>query len=150
MNTIKILIVDDRDIIRDSIKLSLLNSKEMKVTGEASDGLEAVNLVKNNEYDLVLMDINMPKMDGMEATKKIINLKPNVKILAHSFNDNAYYILDIIKSGASGYIKKGDTYNTYMKAIKQVYNGGFFLSDEIIDLLYDEANYTIEEESLEK
>jgi DNA-binding NarL/FixJ family response regulator len=139
MKEIKVLIVEDRDIIRDSIKLSLLRSKEIKITGEASDGEEAVDMLKKYSYDVVLMDINMPNLNGIEATKKILKINPEIKILGNSFFVNAEYVFKILNAGASGFITKGESANKYQEAILSVSKGSLYLSDEIDSVVYDKV-----------
>jgi len=131
MEKIKILVVDDCEISRKSIEIMLVKSKRIKVTGEAKDGLEAIELVKNNSFDVILMDINMPNLDGVDTTKKIVDLDKNIKILGNSSNVEAQYVRDMINAGASGYITKCDEVDDYREAIWTVVNGGIYLSDEI-------------------
>ena len=140
MEKIKVLIVDDRDIIRDSLKLILKGSNDIIIEDEASDGHEAISLIKNKNYDVVLMDINMPNMNGVEATKKILKIKPTIKILANSFHLNAIHIRDMINAGVLGFIKKGESKKNYINAIKTVAKGAAFLSDEINYKVYQEAS----------
>ena len=139
MDSISVLIVDDRDIIRDSLKLLLANAKNIIVKGEASDGEEALDLIANNDYDVVLMDINMPNMDGVEATKRIIKLNPQIRILANSFYSSATFIKNMISAGASGFIKKGESGKSYIDAIESVNEGMVYLSDEVNHKTYDKV-----------
>ena len=131
MEEVKVLIVDDRDVIRDILKLNFLRSTKIKVIGEASDGLEAINLIKKNDYDVVLMDINMPIMNGIDSTKKMIEIKPDIKVLVNSLFVNAESITEMLKAGACGFITKGETSSSYEKAIVEVSKGIVFFSDEI-------------------
>ena len=136
MENINVLIVDDRDIIRDSLKLSFLGLSDIKVTGEAEDGKEAIKLIKKNNYDVVVMDINMPGMNGIEATQEIVKMKPDIKILATSFHVSPSFIKNILKSGASGYIRKGENRNAYLDAIRTVSNGAIYLSEKVDAKVY--------------
>lgn len=139
MEKIKILIVEDRDIIRDSIKLSLSKYDFIAVAGEASDGWEAVKAVKQENYDVVLMDINMPNMNGILATIEIKNINPHIEILAHSFFLNSERVFDMIDAGAKGVIKKGESSEVYAEAIKTVANGTIYLSEEIHYSVYEKV-----------
>ncbi len=139
MKNIKLLIVEDRDIIKDALKMVLNLEKNIQVTGEAADGKEAMNLISKNSYDVVLMDINMPNMNGIEATKKIFKINPNIKVLANSLHASPYYIKEMIKAGAYGFITKGDNNSTYVEAINSVSEGAIFLSDEINSRTYDKV-----------
>jgi DNA-binding NarL/FixJ family response regulator len=136
---INVLIVDDRDIIRDSLKLFLLGNQNIKVKDEASDGKEALDLIEKNDYDLVLMDINMPNMNGIEATQNILKIKPKTKILASSFYLSPMHIKEMVSAGVVGFIKKGESKKNYVKAIETVVNGSIFLSDEISYKIYNKA-----------
>ncbi len=131
MKEIRVLLVEDRDIVRDSIRLNFLKSKEIKIEGEASDGREAIKKIREKQYDVVLMDINMPNMNGIESTKEIVNLQPNIKILANSFMISAESIYEMINAGAYGFISKGEPMSKYREAIREVASGTVFLSDEI-------------------
>lgn len=139
MKKIKVLIVEDRDIVRDSIKLSLLKYNNIEVTGEASDGWEAVSLVRQEDYDVVLMDISMPNMDGFKATEEVKNVNPQIEVLAHSFFLNPERVFNMLNAGARGVIKKGENSDVYAEAIKTVANGTIFLSDEIHYSVYEKV-----------
>ena len=144
MKKINVLIVDDRDIIRDSLKLILKNEEQINVKGGASDGEEALKMVTENDYDVVLMDINMPNMNGVEATKRMMKLKPKIKVIANSFHLNSLYIRDMVSAGVLGFIKKGESRKNYIDAIKTVARGSVFLSDEINYKEYDKAVTSLE------
>lgn len=137
MKEIKIIIVDDKKNIREGLKLMLARTKEIKIMAEASDGKEAIDLITQNEYDVVLMDIKMPNMDGIEATKKIKKTHPHIKILTNSYQVSSFHINEMLRAGASGFIRKGDDIDSYIEAIWTVDNGGIYLSDEINNKTYD-------------
>lgn len=136
MKKTRILIVDDSSITRNGLKIMLSKSEEITIQGEASDGQEALDLIGQNEYDVVLMDINMPNINGIEATKNIRKINKNIRILTNSFNVSAFDIKEMISAGASGYITKGDNIASYIEAIWTVQNGGIYLSDEISESTY--------------
>ena len=139
MEPIKLLIVDDRDIIRDSLKLYFSKIPEITVKGEAEDGETALELIKKHDYDVILMDLLMPNLNGIEATRNIIKLKPNIKILANSFSSNPYNIKQLIEAGAYGFITKDESRNVYIEAVKTVHNGEIFLSDGISNEIYNKV-----------
>ena len=138
MKNISVLIVDDRDIIRDGLKLSLLRAKDITVTGEASDGIEAVGLIKNNDYDVILMDVNMPRMNGIESTKIIKSIKPTINILVHSLFADPENISKALQAGASGFIDKSKSFE-YEEAIRTVSTGAVYLSENIQENTYDKV-----------
>ena len=139
MKPIRLLIVDDREIIRDSLKLLFLEVKDITVMGEASDGYEAIELIKEKDYDVVLMDINMPLLNGIEATKQIIKFNSNTKVLGNSFYVSPTYIKDIIKAGAFGFITKDESREVYLDAIRKVHKGSIYLSDKLNCQVYDKV-----------
>ena len=139
MKKINVLIVDDRDIVRDSLRVTFSGVKDICVKDDASDGAEAMRLIEKNDYDVVLMDINMPNMDGIQATKEIIKINPNIKVLANSFHVTPLYIKEMIRAGSYGFITKGDGRAAYIEAIRTVANGAVYLSDEINSETYDQV-----------
>ncbi len=139
MEEIRVLIVEDRDIIRDSIKLFFLKSKKIRIIGEASDGKEAIEMIKKHNYDIVLMDINMPNLNGIEATKKIVTINPRIKILGNSFFVNAETVFQMLNAGAHGFLTKGESASKYQEAILSVSNGSIYLSDNIDSCVYDKV-----------
>lgn len=142
---INVLLVEDRKIVRDLLKLMFAKDDFINIIDEAEDGLEAIELINNNKnnYDVIIIDINMPNLNGLETTKKIKELNPTLKILANSFHENAHYIHQIIKAGASGYIMKGESLDEYKEAIWTISNNGIYLSDEIENDIYDKVLKTL-------
>jgi len=139
MEKIRVLLVEDRDVVKDSLKLILQKYDNIIIEGEASDGWEAVSLVKQTDYDVVLMDINLPNMDGIQATIEIKKINPIVEILAHSFFLNSERIYDMIDAGAKGIVKKGESSAVYEEAIRAVANGTIYLSDEVHYSVYEKV-----------
>jgi DNA-binding NarL/FixJ family response regulator len=127
---IKVLLVEDHELVRDGIK-SLLNSHpNISVVGEASNGAEAIDKINTLIPDLILMDLNMPVMNGQECTKFIKRNFPEIKILILSMHDNENYLLEIIEAGADGYILKSSSKEELIFAIKKVANGGIYIGSE--------------------
>jgi DNA-binding NarL/FixJ family response regulator len=139
-NKIRVLIVDDRDVIIDGLKLIFSGAKDIDIKGVASNGEEAIELVRKHDYDVVLMDVNMPVMNGVEATKAIKKLNFKIKILANSFYLDPILIKDMMKAGAQGFVRKGDTKTAYFDAVKTVSNGGVYLSEEVPSKTYDKVS----------
>ena len=133
MGEIKILLADDHSIIRDGIKAMLKNYPEIKVVAEVSSGKELVVYLNNNSnsVDIVLTDISMPDMDGIEATKVIVDKFPHIKILALTMHIEEEYITNMIKAGAHGYILKTSNINELILAIKTIYNFQKYYSNEV-------------------
>lgn len=131
MDKIKILIADDQTLMRDGLKTIIDLEDNMEVAGTAKNGQEAVEYCKQSPPDLILMDIRMPVMDGVESTKIIKSLYPEVIILIlTTFNDDDY-IIDALAYGASGYILKDIEGDDLIKAINDAYKGSFMLPSDV-------------------
>lgn len=128
--TIDIILVDDHKIIRDGIK-AFLKEEEINIVGEAANGRELLELLTETKPDVVLMDINMPEMDGLEATKALKAQFPEVKILILSMLDHEKYVQQMLDSGASGYALKNVGKEELVNGIKQVYEGQMFISTDV-------------------
>ncbi|MBL4624775.1 MAG: response regulator transcription factor [Flavobacteriales bacterium] len=128
----KILIVDDHKVVRDGVRYILQNQSNFDpVIHEAEDGEEAVEMAGHFSYDVIIMDINMPYMSGVEATSRIISLKKTQKILALSMFDEEVYISKMIEAGSSGYILKNSGADELLKAVKLVSRGQKYMSSEV-------------------
>ena len=127
MNKIKILIVDDHTVLRDGIRALLSLHDDIEIVGEAAEGKEAIEKVRELSPDVVIMDIAMPGMDGLEATRRIRKKNRDVKVLILSQYDNREYILSCIKAGTSGYLPKRALGSELVSAIRSVYKGDSFL-----------------------
>jgi len=133
MGILKILLVDDHKIVRDGIRYSLELNQQLTVNiEEAESGSEAVTLSKVGDYDVVIMDINMPDMDGIQATKEILKGKKNTRVLALSMYEDEFHILSMAKAGASGYILKSIGTEELCKAVKTVSEGKRYFSNEVM------------------
>ena len=136
---IHVLIVDDRDVVRDALRLVFSKTTDIKVMDEASDGKEALHLIEKNDYDVVIMDINMPIMNGIEASQRIVKLKPRIKILTNSFYLNNAYVIDMMRVGARGFITKGEDNENYIEAVRTVASGAVYVSEKLDKKTYEEA-----------
>ncbi len=123
INDIKIIIADDHEIFRDGFKLMLSKQKDIQLIGEAANGRELVELVNEHIPDLVITDIKMPIMDGIEAAKKIAAQFPDMGIIGLSMFDEDDLIIDMLEAGAKGYLLKNANKEQIIEAIKTVYNG---------------------------
>ncbi len=127
MDKIKVLVVDDHAILRDGIRALLSLHEDMEIIGEASEGKEAVEKAQELAPDVVVMDIAMFGMDGLEATRRISKKSPQVKVLVLTQHDNKEYILSAIRAGAAGYVPKRALGSDLIAAIRAVYMGNSVL-----------------------
>ena len=128
---INIILVDDQLIIREGIKMLLSLDDDIKIIGEGENGQDAINLTKNLNPDVILIDIRMPIMDGVEAIKKIKEFNSEVKILVlTTFNDNDY-IFNSLANGANGYLLKDSNSDELISAIKTVYKGNLLIQSDV-------------------
>jgi DNA-binding NarL/FixJ family response regulator len=124
---IRVLIADDHTLVRQGIRLLLETAADMQVVGEASNGAEAIRLARELKPDLVLMDIAMPVVDGLEATREIKREQPGVQILALTMHEGEDYFFKILAAGAAGYVLKRAAANDLLTAIRTVASGEVFL-----------------------
>ncbi|MEP1094108.1 MAG: response regulator transcription factor [Cyclobacteriaceae bacterium] len=129
MNTL--LVVDDHQIIRDGIRFYFEEDEEFIIKDEAENGLEALELLKNNQYDIILTDINMPEMDGVELMKSIKENHSDQKVLVLSMFNEAAYINKMISLGANGYVLKKSNKTELVQAIKTILAGEDHYSEEV-------------------
>lgn len=132
MNAIKVFLVDDHKLIRDGIKAHFDDDERFKVVGEASNGQKALELLKDVSTDIVLMDINMDEMDGIECTSKINELYPNIKVLALTMLAENQYIKEMLKAGAVGYLLKNSNEQEIKQGIISVCEGEPFYSPKVM------------------
>ncbi|HNW89373.1 MAG TPA: response regulator transcription factor [Bacteroidales bacterium] len=132
MKIIRLIIADDHEIFRKGLRIILNELDEVKVIGEAQNGHELFEILKNHEADLVLMDIRMPVMDGIEATKKIIERYPKVKVIALTMFEEISYFNQMIEAGADGFLLKKTNKDELQRAITQVMQGETYFSEEFM------------------
>jgi DNA-binding NarL/FixJ family response regulator len=126
-----IVIVEDQTLVRQGLKSLLSQNDDFEVVGEAQDGLEATRCVKKHEPDLVLLDLAMPRMNGISAIKEIKKQRPDTKIIALTFHTSDEYILAAFESGADGYCLKNDSHAELVMALTRVSSGKKYISPEI-------------------
>jgi len=134
---LRVLIVDDHAILRDGIRSLLERQEDIQVVGEAADGRQALALVAALKPDLVLMDINMPDMNGLEATRLIVEQHPRIKVLILTQHDNHEYISSLLHAGAAGYVLKRSGGRELLTAIRQVIHHGAYLEGSVARQLLD-------------
>jgi two-component system nitrate/nitrite response regulator NarL len=125
---IRLMLVDDHPIVREGIKSAFVSKKHINIVGEASTGEEAVRKAVRLKPHIILMDINMPGMSGLEAARRIGKLVPESKILALTMHENKEYIIEMSRIGARGYVFKDSPPAELLKAIETVHRGEFFFS----------------------
>jgi len=135
---IKLLLVDDHPVVRKGIGSCFNGHGQVEVVGEAVDGQEAINKVKELSPEIVLMDIEMPVMNGLEATRLINRDFPEVKVLILSVLTKKEQVLEIIKSGAQGYVLKDSSPADLVRAIESIHNGRAFFSPDISQIMLDQ------------
>lgn len=134
-NTIRVVLADDHVFVRDGIKSLLENENNIQVVGEATDGLEALKSVEINQPDLLILDIRMPNMTGIEVVEKLRSQNNLVKIIMLSMHESEEYVLKSIKAGADGYLLKGSSKEEFLKAVHTVSEGGKYFSGDISSIL---------------
>lgn len=145
MKTTKILIVDDHEVVRDGLRNILTSLDSLSIAGEAGDGEEAVKMYATLKPDLVIMDISMPGMNGIEATRVIKEKDPDARILILTMHDNQEYLNQIIRSGAKGFILKNTDKEELLEAVRTVASGDNFFSKDISKLIIDNYIRTAKE-----
>jgi DNA-binding NarL/FixJ family response regulator len=132
MKKIKVFLVDDHKLFRNGLSILMENEKNIQVTGEAEDGRQFLKHIEKVQPDIVLMDIEMPVMDGFQATEMACNKYPGLKVICLTMFGEEHYYLKMIEAGAKGFILKNSDIDEVIKAIKTVYNGGTYFSQEIL------------------
>ena len=127
----RILIADDHDLIREGLRAVLSGEADLEVVGEATDGQEAVQMCRSLKPDLVLMDVRMPKSDGLEATRAIKEEMPGVSVVMVTMHENPDYLLEAIRVGAAGYILKDAEGERLVGAVRRTLNGESPLNEEL-------------------
>jgi DNA-binding NarL/FixJ family response regulator len=135
MPEIRVLIVDDDPLVRSALAHFISRDPEITVIGEAEDGLEAIATVERDQPDVVMMDVQMPEMDGIEATGVISARWPDVRILAVTTLDGSDTVLPMLSAGASGYMLKDSSAASIVAGVREVYSGASSLSPRIASLL---------------
>ncbi len=138
MKKIKVLIVDDHTLVRAGIRSLLSLVSDIEVVGEASDGKEALSKVGQLKPDVVLMDLAMPVMGGLEATRRLRRNFPGIKVLALTQYDDSEYVIPIIEAGASGFVTKMSAFSELAAAIQAAHKGESYLSSTAATALVEE------------
>lgn len=137
MNTIKVLVAEDHTIVRKGLCALLEAEADIDVVGEAENGRQAVEMVEELNPDVVLMDISMPELNGMDATRQLKKKLPDLKIIILSMHSNEEYIIETLRAGASGYLIKRTAPSELIKAIHAAQEGKSFLSPSVSKKVID-------------
>jgi DNA-binding NarL/FixJ family response regulator len=136
--TIRILLADDHKITREGLRSLIENQPDMQVVAEAEEGRTAVELARKLAPDLVIMDVSMPDLNGIEATLQMSQQSPNVKVIALSMHSDSLFVTEMLKSGARGYLLKDCAFEELASAISAVMNGNTYLSPSISGIVIDD------------
>jgi DNA-binding NarL/FixJ family response regulator len=131
MGKIKVLIVDDHPVVRRGLYAMLTTDQTIEVVGESGDGAEAVTMVAEKEPDVVLMDIRMPNMDGVEATRRIKGEFPSTAVIVLTMYDSDTYVIDAMRAGASGYLLKDVSQELLLHTIRAVSSGATLIKTSL-------------------
>jgi two-component system, NarL family, response regulator NreC len=146
---IKVLIADDHQIVREGLRSLLEQEPGINLVGEAENGRQTLRLARELTPDVIIMDVAMPDLNGIEATRQIVAEFPTIKVIALSMHDDRRFVLNMIKAGAQGYLLKDNTFKDLAKAIRVVVTNKTYLSNEIADIVVKDylATSTSEESS---
>jgi len=132
---IRVVIADDHTIVREGLKQLLSGAGAFKIVGEARDGQQVLKVVRETDFDVLLLDMSMPGKSGMELIKQVKSEKPRLRILVLSMHEEHQYAVRAIKAGASGYLTKDSASTQLVSAIEKVASGGAFISAEVAEQL---------------
>jgi len=133
--SIRILLADDHKIVRDGLRTLIGKEAGMEVIGEAENGRKALKMAEKIRPNVVIIDVTMPDMNGIEATKKMVTEVPGVKVIALSMHSDRRFVLGMLEAGASGYLMKDCAFDELAKAVRSVSTGQTYLSPSIADVL---------------
>src|SRR3954469_22328454 len=136
--TTRILLADDHQIVREGLRSMLQQHPDMEVVGEAADGRTAVAMSQELQPDVVVMDVGMPGLNGIEATRQITNREPDAKVVALSMHSDRRFMGEMLKAGAKGYLLKDGAFDELATAIRSVVADKVYLSPKIADVVVDD------------
>ena len=141
-----VLLVDDHSIVRQGLKNLIELEPDLNVTGEAASGLEALNLVRANSYDVMVLDISMPDKNGVDTLHDLKHIAPNLPVLILSGYAEEQYALNLIRSGCKGYLSKGADSTEIIKAIRTIASGKRYISAELAELMTEQLSHPSEKQ----
>ena len=128
---IKVLLADDQELIRQSLSFVMSKQEDIEMVGTAANGCEALELVEEKQPDVVLLDIRMPEMDGVECTRRIKQEFPGIKVIILTTFDDDDYVFDALRYGASGYLLKGVSVDGLTNAVREAARGGSIIAPDV-------------------
>lgn len=149
MASIRILLADDHTVVRDGLRALLEKQSDMTVVGEAADGRDSVRLAEEQSPDVVVMDIAMPNMNGIEATRRILAANPRTNVVMLSMHQDESYVLRSLKAGAKGYLLKDSLRSDVIEAIRTVSQGRSFLTRKVSRILQEDYIRQMERRGVE-
>lgn len=135
---IRVLLADDHEVVRQGFAMLLDSQPDMQVVGQAADGREAQQLARDLRPNLIVMDVSMPNLGGVEATRRICDELPGVRIVALSMHSDSVYVREVLRAGADGYLLKASSSADLLAAVRAVANGDGFLSPAVSHTLLDD------------
>ncbi len=148
--SVKVFLADDHKMFRDGLKAQLDNVEDMVVVGEASDGREAIKMLEELKPDVAVLDVAMPMLNGIEATRNVLKSVPALKIVMLSMLADQMYVVEALKAGASGYLLKEESFDQLLEAINIVLSGKVFLSKSIEEVMMEDLVRQIRNGDMEK
>lgn len=133
MKKIRVLLADDHTILRKGVRMLLESESDIEVVGEARNGREAIERARTLKPDIVIMDVSMPELNGIESTRRICDESPHPSVIALSMHKDSVYVREILRAGARGYLLKDSEDDDLIRAIRAVYRGEAFLSPAVSD-----------------
>jgi len=138
---IRIVLVEDLDLIREGIRVLVSQIDDFEIIAEYSNGKELVDNIRHLEVDVIVTDIDMPVMDGITATRKVLTFKPDLKVIALSLYNESQYYHDLLSAGAKGFILKQSSIHELEEGIREVFNGNSYFSQELLQNVIKNMNY---------
>jgi DNA-binding NarL/FixJ family response regulator len=138
MKRIRVLLADDHELVRQGFKLILSAQTDMEIVGEAANGREAVQLATDLQPDIVVMDVAMPELNGIEATRRLSAAAPRARVVALSMHKDSVYVREILRAGARGYLLKDSPATDLVSAVRAVASGEGFLSPAVSNAVLDD------------
>ena len=135
MNPIRILLADDHAVVRQGFRAMLAQQPDITIVGEAGNGREVMALAEKTKPDLIVMDVAMPELNGIEATRRLTAIMPDIRILALSMHKDSVYVREMLKAGAKGYLLKDSGESDLLDAVRTLARGGEYISPSVQEAL---------------